>query len=43
MGAGIGWVDAHLMATAALTRTRLWSLDAKLTRTARRLDLAPTF
>ena len=41
MGAGIGWIDAHLLAAAALTRTTLWSLDAKLTRAARRLDLAP--
>ena len=41
MGAGIGWIDAHLLAAAALTGTKLWSLDAKLTRAARRLDLAP--
>ena len=41
MGAGIGWIDAHLLAAAALTGTNLWSLDAKLTRAARRLDLAP--
>jgi predicted nucleic acid-binding protein len=41
MGAGIGWIDAHLLAAAALTHTKLWSLDAKLARVARRLDLAP--
>ena len=41
MGTGIGWIDAHLLAAAALTRTKLWSLDVKLTRAARRLDLAP--
>ena len=41
MGAGIGWIDAHLLAAVALTRTTLWSLDAKLTRAARRMDLAP--
>lgn len=41
MGARIGWVDAHLLAAAALTRTKLWSLDATLARTAHRLDLAP--
>ena len=41
MGAGIGWIDAHLLAAAALTGTKLWSLDAKLTGAARRLDLAP--
>lgn len=43
MGTGIGWIDAHLLAAAALTRTKLWSLDAKLARAARRLDLAPRF
>ena len=41
MGAGIGWIDAHLLAAAALTGTKLWSLDATLMRAARRLDLAP--
>ena len=39
MGAGIGWVDAHLLAAAALTYTTLWTLDAKLARAAHRLDL----
>jgi hypothetical protein len=39
MGAGIGWVDAHLLAATALTRTRLWTLDTKLARAAKRLDL----
>ncbi len=41
MGVGVGWIDAHLLAAAALTRTALWSLDTKLARAARRLDLAP--
>jgi hypothetical protein len=40
MGAGIGWVDAHLLAAAALARTTLWSFDAKLARAARRVDLS---
>ena len=40
MGTGIGWVDAHLLASAALTRTKLWSFDAKRLWAARGLDLA---
>jgi predicted nucleic acid-binding protein len=40
MGAGIGWIDAHLLASTVLTPTSLWSLDAKLARQARRLNLA---
>ena len=40
MGTGIGWVDAHLLAAAALTPSALWTLDAKLAREARRLRLA---
>jgi len=33
-GRGIGWIDAHLLTSALLTRTPLWTLDRKL------LDLA---
>jgi hypothetical protein len=40
-GAGIGWVDAHLLASALLTDAPLWSLDRKLAAAARLLDLAP--
>jgi predicted nucleic acid-binding protein len=40
MGTGIGWIDAHLLAAAALTRMTLWTLDGKLARAARRLDLS---
>lgn len=39
-GSGVGWIDAHLLASAALASTRLWSLDVKLDRIARRLGLA---
>lgn len=28
-GRGIGWIDAHLMASAVLTRTSLWTLDQR--------------
>jgi predicted nucleic acid-binding protein len=40
MGSGIGWVDAHLLAAAALAGTRLWTLDRRLASVARRLRLA---
>lgn len=41
MGVGIGYVDAHLLAAAALTPlTSLWTRDARLSRAARRLGLA---
>jgi hypothetical protein len=38
-GSGIGWIDAHLLASAALAKARIWSLDARLDRIARRLGL----
>ena len=40
-GAGIGWVDAHLLASALLSDTSLWTLDRKLTTVVMRLGLAP--
>ena len=39
-GRGIGWVDAHLPASALLDRVRLWTLDAPLARVARELGVA---
>jgi len=40
MGAGIGYVDAHLLAAAALTpSTSLWTRDRRLSGAARRLRL----
>jgi predicted nucleic acid-binding protein len=38
-GAGIGWVDAHLLASAALAETPLWTRDRALAAVARRLGL----
>ena len=40
-GRGIGWVDAHLIASALLDRLRLWTLDRRLGLVARDLGLAP--
>jgi hypothetical protein len=33
-GLGIGWIDAHLLASALLSKSQLWTLDAKLLRAA---------
>jgi predicted nucleic acid-binding protein len=33
-GLGIGWIDAHLLASALVSNCRLWTLDAKLARAA---------
>ncbi len=41
VGLGIGYVDAHLLASAKLTDgTRLWTRDKRLTAAAARLSLA---
>jgi hypothetical protein len=34
-GKGIGWIDAHLLASCLLSRSALWTLDKKLSRLAR--------
>jgi predicted nucleic acid-binding protein len=39
-GSGIGWVDAHLLASALLSGARLWTLDRPLARVAQRLGVA---
>ncbi len=33
-GRGIGWVDAHLLASALVSGCRLWSIDQRLHSTA---------
>lgn len=38
-GAGIGWVDAHLLAASRLAGISLWTLDRRLGSAARRLRL----
>ncbi len=37
---GIGWVDAHLIASALLDRLRIWTLDRRLALVARDLAVA---
>ena len=39
-GAGIGFVDAHLLASSELMRGMLWTVDKTLQRAADKLDLA---
>ncbi len=39
-GAGIGWVDAHLLAAARMSSALLWTRDRDLARVANRLRLA---
>lgn len=39
-GRGIGWVDAHLLASTLLDRLRLWTLDRRLTLVAQDLGIA---
>lgn len=40
MGSGIGWIDAHLLASARLAGIPLWTRDAQLRTVARRLGVA---
>ena len=39
-GAGVGWADAHLLASALVGRSSLWTLDRRLGAVAARLDVA---
>jgi predicted nucleic acid-binding protein len=39
MASGIGWIDAHLLASIALSRAQLWTLDRRLAEIARPLGL----
>ena len=42
MGRGLGWIDAHLLASALLDEGRLWTLDRSLKDAAERLGIAHT-
>ena len=39
-GSGIGWIDAHLLASAVLAHDRVWTMDRALARAAARLGIA---
>jgi predicted nucleic acid-binding protein len=38
-GTGLGWIDVHLLASAHLARTSLWTADRRLRTAARRSRL----
>ena len=38
-GRGLGWVDAHLLASALLSHCQLWTMDKRLGATAAELGL----
>ena len=40
MGRGIGWIDAHLLASTSLARSLLWTRDRRLAQSARTLTLS---
>lgn len=40
MGVGLGWIDAHLLASALLAGVMFWTLDDKLMRIAEKLGVA---
>jgi predicted nucleic acid-binding protein len=39
-GRGIGWIDAHLIASALIGRFQLWTADKRLSGVARELGVA---
>jgi hypothetical protein len=39
-GRGVGWIDAHLLASALVGRVRLWTTDPALAALARELGVA---
>ncbi len=39
MGRGLGWIDVHLLASARLGHSRLWTLDRRLAAAARELGI----
>jgi len=39
-GTGVGWIDVHLLVSAMIGGTPLWTLDRSLLRAARRLHVA---
>jgi len=39
MGIGLGYIDVHLLASAVLTMTPIWTLDKRLNRVSERLGI----
>jgi len=42
-GSGIGWIDVHLLASALLSDSLLWTADRRLLTVAAKLGLAAKF
>jgi len=40
-GRGLGWIDAHLLASARVDRCDFWSLDKRLAAVANELKIRP--
>ncbi len=40
LGRGVGWIDAHLLASALVGRLRLWTTDPRLTVVAMELGVS---
>jgi predicted nucleic acid-binding protein len=40
MGRGLGYIDAHLMASSALMRTPLWTFDKRLNEISKELAIS---
>ena len=39
-GRGVGWIDAHLLASALVGRLKLWTTDPRLATLAKELEIA---
>ena len=39
MGQGIGWIDAHLLASALLSKCNLWTIDKNLRKLSAKLGV----
>jgi predicted nucleic acid-binding protein len=39
-GRGVGWIDAHLLASALVGRLKLWTVDPRLATLSRELGIA---
>lgn len=38
-GSGIGWIDAHLLASAMLSHSHFWTMDGRLEKAAKQVGL----
>ena len=38
-GLGIGWIDAHLLASALISNCLIWTIDKRLSKVAKKLEI----